>query len=170
MMFRLLGASRTLARRVPMAALMPAAASVGKARTFGAMALTRRVPAPVMCPSVQHQRGLCGVTVDMTCRVYSCKVADDAMAHQLDLLMDDFLEHIENHETFAEGPGTFGGASRLVCKSEWDYKFIVKFSDIDTLKLFMAHVQPELKEDFLPRIEALIGGKVHEQNFVYDDI
>ena len=24
------------------------------------------------------------------------------------------------------------GASRLVCKSEWDYKFILKFDDIES--------------------------------------
>jgi hypothetical protein len=65
-----------LARRVPVAALMPARPVV-QARAFGAMALARRVPASVAPAFQLHARGLCSVTVDMTCRVYSLKVGAD---------------------------------------------------------------------------------------------
>jgi hypothetical protein len=136
------------------------------AHAFGgiAMALARRVPAPPSAGLLSGApRGLCGVSVDMTCRVYSCKVADDSMAHQLDLLMDEFIEKVEGLDGYA-------GAARLVCKSEWDYKLVIKFRDLDSLKDFMSNTHPQLEQTFKPRIEQLIGGKVHEQNFVYDDI
>ena len=71
----------------------------------------------------------------------------------------------------AEVEGCFG-ASRLVCKSEWDYKLIVKFEDAPSLKSFMENEYNTLwTQDFKPRVEALaVDGKVKEQNFVYDDI
>jgi hypothetical protein len=151
------------ARALPLVARV---APVVHARGLSAIAstLARRVPPSSSALQLGvRARGLCTVTVDKTCRVYSCKVEDDKMAHQLDLLMDEFVEHVENVEGYA-------GAARLVCKSEWDYKLIVKFADLDSLKNFMANVHPSLKTEFNPRIEALIAGPVHEQNFVYDDI
>ena len=69
-----------------------------------------------------------------------------------------------------EVPGCFG-ASRLVCKSEWDYKLIVKFEDAESLEGFMNEHHPRISEVFTPSLQALAaGGVVHEQNFVYDDI
>eukprot|EP00307_Rebecca_sp_RCC1486_P014954 CAMPEP_0119414882 /NCGR_PEP_ID=MMETSP1335-20130426/7226_1 /TAXON_ID=259385 /ORGANISM="Chrysoculter rhomboideus, Strain RCC1486" /LENGTH=134 /DNA_ID=CAMNT_0007439777 /DNA_START=45 /DNA_END=449 /DNA_ORIENTATION=+ len=126
-------------------------------------ALGQRMRAPAVLNPALRARALCGVTIDKTCRVYSCKVKDDAQAHQLDLLMDEFIENVENLEGYA-------GAARLVCKSEWDYKLIIKFENLDALKDFMANTQPDLSQHFNPRISQLIGGTVHEQNFVYDDI
>ncbi|KAG8462370.1 hypothetical protein KFE25_012190 [Diacronema lutheri] len=148
------------------AAVRLACSSVAPARAYGglAVAMARRAPpAPPVLALRQPARSLCGVTIDKTCRVYSCKVKDDAMAHQLDLLMDEFIEHVE-------GLNNYAGAARLVCKSEWDYKLIIKWHDLDSLKEFMANSHPQLQEHFRPRIESLIGGKLHEQNFVYDDI
>ena len=70
-----------------------------------------------------------------------------------------------------EVPGCFG-ASRLVCKSEWDYKLIVKFEDAPSLTDFMKNeYTPLWVEQFKPQAEQLaVDGKIHEQNFVYDDI
>ena len=63
------------------------------------------------------------------------------------------------------------GASRLLCKSEWDYKLIVKFEDAESLEGFMNEHHPRISEVFTPSLQALAaGGVVHEQNFVYDDI
>ena len=90
----------------------------------------------------------------MVCRVYSCKVKDDATAHKMDvrawttaaipctiryanlpsslvrsftlphlcpqLAFEDFLDRAAEAEGCA-------GASRLVCKTAWDYKLILKF-------------------------------------------
>ena len=71
----------------------------------------------------------------------------------------------------AEVEGCFG-ASRLVCKSEWDYKLIVKFEDLPSLKGFMENEYKSLwTDDFKERVEALsVDGTVKEQSFVYDDI
>ena len=69
----------------------------------------------------------------------------------------------------AEAEGCYG-ASRLVCKAEWDYKLILKFDDLDSLKAFMEQHHERLMDEFLPLMEENIVGKVHEQNFVYDDI
>ena len=70
-----------------------------------------------------------------------------------------------------EVPGCFG-ASRLVCKSEWDYKLIVKFEDAPSLTDFMKNeYTPLWVEQFKPQAEQLaVDGKIHEQNFVFDDI
>jgi hypothetical protein len=143
---------RLAARAMP---LMQArgVSALARALVRAPMALPRSVP--------QHAsgvRGLCGVTIDKTCRVYTCKVADDAMAHQLDLLMDEFIEQVETLDGYA-------GATRLICKSEWDYKLIIKFGNLDALKEFMASTHPALQAEFKPRMEELISGKVHEQNF-----
>ena len=58
-----------------------------------------RAGRPVACVAARGaaaRRGLCdasdGVAVDMVCRVWSCKVKDDATAHQLDLVFDAFLD------------------------------------------------------------------------------
>lgn len=190
-----LRALRAAARCTPvaLARLKPVAL---RARAIGGCANVLARHVPVSAPS--FARGLCGVTIDKTCRVYSCKVSDDAMAHQLDLLMDEFIEHAESLEGYAgaarcappthpaNAPGVrhrrFQSAMplhhsacspppppsvrRLVCKSEWDYKLILKFHDLAALKDFMANAHPQLQETFNPRFEELIGGKLHEQNFV----
>lgn len=112
-------------------------------------------------------RGMCslteGVTVDMVCRVFSCKVKDDAAAHQMDLVFDAFLDKAAEAEGCA-------GASRLVCKTDWDYKLIVKFEDLESLKLYMAETHEGIMKEFEPKIKALATTELHQQNFVYDDI
>lgn len=53
----------------------------------------------------------------------------------------------------------------------WDYKLIVKFEDVDSLKNYMSEHHEAIMEDILPQIKALaVDGEVHQQNFVYDDI
>lgn len=70
----------------------------------------------------------------------------------------------------AEAEGC-AGASRLVCKTEWDYKLILKFEDSDSLGQFMSSHHDSLTKEFMPSIKDLaVGGKVTEQNFVYDDV
>ena len=59
------------------------------------------------------------------------------------------------------------GASRLVCKSDWDYKFILKFENLDSMQDFMANDHARVMDVHLPRIKSLaVDSKVHEQNFV----
>jgi len=114
----------------------------------------------------QRARGLCmteGVPIDQTCRVFSCKVKDDPTAHQMDLVFDSYLDKA------AELNGV-QGAARLVCKSEWDYKLIIKFEDLDSLKDYMGNHHEGLMEEFEPKIKALASTPLHQQNFVYDDI
>ena len=59
------------------------------------------------------------------------------------------------------------GASRLVCKSEWDYKFILKFEDLQSLQSYMEHDHERIMAAHMPKIKGFAeGGKVTEQNFV----
>jgi hypothetical protein len=128
-------------------------------------ALCRRNFAASISRAVAHKRNLCdGVQVDMVCRVYSCKVKDDPTAHKMDLAFEDFLDAVADAEGCV-------GAIRLVCKSEWDYKLILKFENSAGLKGFMNDKHGTVTEQWMPNIKALaVDGKVHEQNFVYDDI
>ena len=105
-----------------------------------------------------------GVQVDMVCRTWTCKVADDDTAHELDCAFDEMIDSVSEVEGCA-------GASRLVCKSDWDYKFILKFDDLSSLQNYMKNDHDRIMEAHLPRIEALaVDEKVKQQNFVYDDI
>lgn len=115
--------------------------------------------------TLQRARGLCdGVDVDQVCRVFSCKVADDASAHRMDMAFEDFLDRAGVVEGVC-------GASRLVCKEFWDYKLILKFEDAESLTGYMEGHHAALSDEFLPSIKALaVGGAVKEQNFVYDDV
>ena len=124
-----------------------------------APALHARASAPML------RRGLCdGVHVDMVCRTWTCKVADDATAHQLDCAFEDYLD------AAAEAEGCTG-ASRLVCKTHWDYKLILKFEDADSLKGFMSDYHERLDAAFGPALRDLaVGNEIKEQNWVYDDI
>ena len=55
--------------------------------------------------------------------------------------------------------------------AEWDYKMILKFEDIDSLKNYMANDHDRISEEHMPKLEAFLAdGKFHQQNFVYDDI
>uniref|UniRef100_A0A7S3FGB4 ABM domain-containing protein n=1 Tax=Haptolina ericina TaxID=156174 RepID=A0A7S3FGB4_9EUKA len=130
-------------------------------------ALTRVAPRVSRIAVAQRARGLCiadGVQVDMVSRVFSCKVKDDASAYQLDLVFDNMLDKAAEVEGCA-------GAARLVCKTEWDYKLIIKFEDVDSLKGYMTDHHDGVMAEFLPQIKELaVGGEVHQQNFVYDDI
>ena len=110
-------------------------------------------------------RGMCEtVHVDMVCRVFSCKVADDATAHKLDCAFEDFLDAAAEVEGCA-------GASRLVCKTEWDYKLILKFEDVGSLQDYMKDHHERIEAEHMPKLEALlVDGKFKQQNFVYDDI
>jgi len=116
----------------------------------------------------QGARTMCmaeGVTIDQVSRVFSLKVKNDAQAHQMDLVMDEFLT------TVAEQVDGYSGGSRLVCKSEWDYKVIMKFDDLDSLKNYMGEHHEPILGHYMPKIKELaVGGKVDQQNFVYDDI
>ena len=63
------------------------------------------------------------------------------------------------------------GASRLVCKSEWDYKLIVKFEDLLSLKGFMENEYNRFgPTTSRSASRCLVDGTVKEQSFVYDDI
>ena len=74
--------------------------SADKLRTLRTMLVAMlRAGRPVACAAARGaaaRRSLCnagdGVAVDMVCRVWSCKVKDDATAHQLDLVFDAFLD------------------------------------------------------------------------------
>lgn len=82
----------------------------------------------------------------------------------MDCTFDEMIDDVADVEGCA-------GASRLVCKSDWDYKFILKFDDLDSLQNYMKNDHDEVMSTHLPKIEKLaVGGKVHQQNFVYDDI
>jgi len=104
------------------------------------------------------------VQVDMVCRTWTCKVKDDPTAHEMDCAFDEMIDDV------AEVKGC-AGASRLVCKSDWDYKFILKFEDLESLQEYMGNDHERLMGAHMPKIKSLaVDGKVHEQNFVYDDI
>lgn len=126
-----------------------------------ATAIRRAVARAPLARATQHTRSLCeGVQVDMVCRVFTCKVKDDASAHKMDLAFEEFLDAAAEVEGCA-------GASRLVCKSEWDYKLILKFEDVDALTGYMSNHHDTLLKEFGPSLKALaVDGKIHEQNFV----
>ena len=88
------------------------------------------------------------------------QVKNDNDAHKLDLVWDSYLDKAAKITGCA-------GASRLLCKTEWDYKLIVKWEDSDSLKGYMAEHHESMMEEFMPSAEELaVGGKVHQQNFV----
>ena len=91
---------------------------------------------------------------------HTSQVKDDASAYQLDLVFDNMLDKAAEVEGCA-------GAARLVCKTEWDYKLIIKFEDVDSLKGYMTDHHDGVMAEFLPQIKELaVGGEVHQQNFV----
>jgi hypothetical protein len=142
-----------------------------------------------------------GVEVDMVCRVWSGKVKDDAGAHALDCQFEDWLDAVAEVDGCAGASRLLckTGNRRFViaplsalapvpprlcvcsCPSltllfphacaEWDYKMILKFDDIDSLKSYMADHHDTISEKHMPKLEAFLAdGKFHQQNFVYDDI
>ena len=121
-----------------------------------------RLPALARLPAAT--RPLCtGIDVDMCCRTYTMQVSDDPSAYEMDLVFEDFLDEAGQIEGVC-------GASRLVCKTFWDYKMILKFEDHDSIVNYMENHNDAINEAFLPRIQALAIGEVKQQNFVYDDI
>ena len=81
----------------------------------------------------------------------------------MDCLFDQMIDDASEVEGCA-------GASRLVCKSEWDYKFLLKFEDLDSLQAYMKNDHERISDAHMPGIKALAVGEVTQQNFVYDDI
>jgi len=57
-------------------------------------------------------------------------------------------------------------------RAEWDYKMILKFEDIDSLKNYMANDHEKISAEHMPKLESFLadGTSFHQQNFVYDDI
>ena len=49
-------------------------------------------------------------------------------------------------------------------------QLIVKFEDIDALKLYMSDHHESIMQEFEPKITALATTALKQQNFVYDDI
>ena len=49
-------------------------------------------------------------------------------------------------------------------------QLIVKFEDIDSLKLYMSEHHESIMQEFEPKITALATTELKQQNFVYDDI
>ena len=49
-------------------------------------------------------------------------------------------------------------------------QLIVKFEDIDSLKLYMSEHHESIMQEFEPKIAALATTALKQQNFVYDDI
>ena len=78
----------------------------------------------------------------------------------MDCAFDEMIDDVSEVEGCA-------GASRLVCKTDWDYKFILKFDDIESLQNYMKNDHERIMSVHMPNIKALaLDGKVHEQNFV----
>ena len=46
----------------------------------------------------------------------------------------------------------------MVCKSEWDYKLILKFEDVESLEGFMESHHASLTEQFMPALKELVCG------------
>lgn len=67
---------------------------------------------------------------------------------QMDLAFDEMIDDL------GEVDGC-EGASRLVCKSEWDYKFILKFEDLKSLQDYMKNDHDRISEIHLPKIKTL---------------
>ena len=110
-----------------------------------------------------HSHACCDVSPSRT-----CNSRHTSLPRVITLALCDLITVLDG---LAEVEGCFG-ASRLVCKSEWDYKLIVKFEDLPSLKGFMENEYKSLwTDDFKERVEALsVDGTVKEQSFVYDDI
>ena len=83
---------------------------------------------------------------------------------QMDCAFDEMIDDVSEVDGCA-------GASRLVCKTEWDYKFILKFEDVESLEGYMKNDHERISAVHLGRIKSLaVDEKVKQQNFVYDDI
>merc|ERR1712010_161649 len=133
------------------------ARAVARAPAMRGLALTRMAARP-LCAMEQKS-----ISVDMVCRMWSMKVKNDETAYQMDLAFDEMIDDL------GEVPGC-EGASRLVCKSEWDYKFILKFEDLKSLQDYMKNDHDRISDVHLPKIKTLAVGDIAQQNFVYDDI
>ena len=103
---------------------------------------------------------LCRQSAAAAARPYPTADGRSALHRPYQLAFEDFLD------AAAEAEGC-AGASRLVCKSAWDYKLILKFEDSAAIEGFMKSHHDSLTKEFMPAIKALaVEGKVHEQNFV----
>ena len=92
--------------------------------------MIRAVARAARLPALARARPLCtGIDVDMCCRTYTMQVSDDPSAYEMDLVFEDFLDEAGQIEGVC-------GASRLVCKTFWDYKMILKFEDHDSCLLY----------------------------------
>lgn len=81
---------------------------------------------------------------------------------------DEVAKKIDSALAQQYGPD-YAGHNRLVCKSEWDYKVFFRFKTLDALKNVMETSPPALLNGIKEMEGIAKGGKVHVQNFVFDE-
>ena len=70
-------------------------------------------------------------------------------AHQLDCEFENWIDAVAEVEGCA-------GATRLLCKTEWDYKLILKFEDVGSLQDYMKDHHERIEAEHMPKLEALL--------------
>ena len=105
------------------------------------------------------------IPINGTARLVRLKVNGEANAIKAQEIL------AKGHQILKKEGKGYVGATRFVCKSEWDVYCFYRFTNLDSLKGFMGSDVKEKKlEPLLNELKALaFDGKAHSQNFVADD-
>ena len=78
---------------------------------------------------------------------------------------------VRAHQALKKDAKGYVGATRFVCKAEWDVYVWFRFANLEALKGFLGSEFKQSKFDpIVNELNALsISGKTHSQNFVADD-
>ncbi|QDZ20204.1 hypothetical protein HOP50_03g27220 [Chloropicon primus] len=114
----------------------------------------------------QSVRAYAEIPVNKVCRMVQCKVPDEAAGVEMDKLLD------EADKVMKKGVPGYVGATRMICKSYWDFKSVMVFDSVSALEGYM---ESEVKEkEIMPILEKAKAFAVDEdiklQNFVYDQL
>lgn len=105
------------------------------------------------------------IPIHGTTRMVRLRVKDEAAA----LKAQEILA--KAHQLLKKDGKGYVGATRFLCKSEYDLMVFFRFADLDSLKGLMG--SETYSKKFTPLVEELnaldVKGKVHSQNFIADD-
>lgn len=96
-----------------------------------------------------------------------CRVDGEATALAADAVSQKLAKELRT----ALGDG-YGGYTRMVCKSAWDYKAFHVFKTPDDFGLFMEADSPGMLafQSAASELQAIAVDDVEQQNFVYDEV
>ena len=112
----------------------------------------------------QSVRAYAEIPVNKVCRMVQCKVPDEAAAIEMDALLD------QADAAMKKGVPGYVGATRMICKSYWDFKSVMVFDSVASLE---GYLDSDVKEKEIMPILAkakdfAVDGDIKLQNFVYE--